>query len=82
MSKEKTVREWLGTLPEDIREKVFAHAMKYHNIGVPEWSFDMWLDTVQESFLDAVSGSFVFDETDEGLAYWWDIINQYGDTDE
>lgn len=66
----KTIRQWLNTLPKDVREKAIEEIKK-------EWtsSFDYRLKMKAVSLDMALRGSFVFN--DFNFDYWKDVIKKY-----
>ena len=70
---EKTIGKWIDeaiSLTPEEKEKAKAYATKY---VLPNGSQINPLDTKSTSFHDALAGSFIFNETDEGHTYWWNI---------
>jgi hypothetical protein len=62
----KTVKEWIDTLPEDIREKAY----KYQ-----DFAWDSECDTLSKSLISA----FEWELTHEGSDYWGDIHDKARD---
>lgn len=59
--KEYTVEQWFSLLPPDIREKAISYTSEYR------------LATKEPTFEDALSGSFLYNESPEGLDFWGEI---------
>lgn len=57
----KTNKDWLNTLPEPIKSKALANSYNEFETG---------------SLSKAISGSFIWDEAQEGRQYWSDIHNR------
>ena len=54
----KTRKEWIDTLPDDIRERAYKYAEK-----------DI-LGRLEPGLFPAISGAFVWDETPEEHEFW------------
>lgn len=69
----KTNGQWIDdaiALTPQEKEKAKAYATQY---VLPNGSQINPLDVKSNSFRDALAGSFIFSETDEGHDYWWNI---------
>lgn len=54
----KTRKEWIDTLPQDIRERAYNHTENYR------------LETLEPTLYLAILGAFLWDGTDEGNLFW------------
>lgn len=54
----KTRKEWIDTLPEDIRERAHKH------------TYDFSTKLLKSTLFDAIACSFDWDETAEGHRFW------------
>ena len=61
-SKEKTVEQWLKTLPEPYKSKALAYAKKEENLK--HWT---------ESIHDAIFEGFTWRNTKEYVKFWYDV---------
>lgn len=59
--KEKTIKEWLQELPEELREKALGY------------THEELLDIEISSLRGALYGAFAWEETPEGHTYWCNI---------
>lgn len=56
--KEYTVEQWFSLLPPDIREKAISYTSEYR------------LERKEPNLEDALSGSFLYHESPEGVYFW------------
>lgn len=61
MSEEKTIREWLGTLPAGHRERALANLTSE------------WADRPLPSLALAIDSAFLWDDTTEGCDFWYHV---------
>lgn len=61
----KTIREWLETLPDDIRDRALAN--------VNAQRAELHMDLVEPSLSEAVHGAFSWLLTPEGCDYWFNV---------
>lgn len=62
--KQYTVEQWFSLLPPDIREKAISYTSEYR------------LTTKEPTFEDALSGSFLYHESAEGVYFWGEIAEK------
>lgn len=65
----KTGREFLETLPPNIRLAWAKEVMRSHSRRYLEHL----LNSKKQSLFDLVSGSFLFHETKQGIDFWYEI---------
>lgn len=70
----KTIGKWIDeaiALTQSEKEKIKAYATAY---VLPNGSQKNPLDVQVGSFTDAIGGAFIFENTDEGHDYWWNVM--------
>jgi hypothetical protein len=54
----KTTKEWIDTLPQDIKEMAYSHTDNFST------------KLLKSTLSEAISGAFLWDGTDEGHEFW------------
>jgi len=65
----KTIKEWFGMLPKEIRDKAIVNATVYH---LPE-SID---NLTEQSLEDAIFNSFDWHSSKEGFFFWEEVYEK------
>ena len=69
----KTINQWIEdaiALTPSEKEKIRKYVTQYQ---MPNGVQRRFLDSTAISFQDALMGSFVFSETEEGFDYWYNV---------
>jgi hypothetical protein len=61
-------KEWLKMMPEQLQEKWFYYINEINNKGFVDWKLNH-----ESTFDEFIKGSFLFNETLEGVFYWQSI---------
>lgn len=68
-----TLRYWINTLPEDVRELAMKNCMD--NYECYDDISDILDNTFRDNLYNAISCAFVYSETPEGLLFWQKVIH-------